>query len=140
MATSSPTTADIKVTLGERMTAILKAGLTRTAYDEYSRLEEMLGIIAAAEHLCRESPVCAEIAATTSPAIPSQNDHVKTYRSSPTARERVRAYLAKHGPSRTRDIIRDTRVPAGTLSGLLNAASTEFASPSRGVWKLKNGK
>lgn len=92
VATSSPTTADIKETLDERMTAILKAGLTRADYDEYSRLEEMLGILNRAEAMFREQPVSGPVAAAVVPT-PPQNGSVKSYDGIPTARERVRAVL-----------------------------------------------
>ncbi len=141
MATSSPTTADVKNAVADQLKLLLLAKLGDDGYAEYTRLMDTLAGIERAEGIFHRGMYEPGVAAPTPvpPAVaPSQNGHVKTYGGTPTARERIRAYLKEHGPNRVVDILRGTGVKRGTISGIL--LGRDFVKVKHGVWNLRPGK
>lgn len=137
VATSSPTTADIKNAIAGQIKDFLVTKLGDD-YAVYTRLTETLALVGQIETEFRDWVVDTPVVSAPTPAKPPEVNacHDTHY----TARARVRLYLRNNGPRRLAAIHRDTGIPRGTLSGLLNSASTEFVSETRGVWKLRGGK
>jgi len=52
-------------------------------------------------------------------------------------RGELRDYLAQHGASQRKDIIKATRVPEGTFAFLVTKHKDEFQKVGRGRWKLR---
>lgn len=52
-------------------------------------------------------------------------------------RGELRDYLAQHGASQRKDIIKGTRMPQGTFAFLVTKHKDEFQKVGRGRWKLK---
>jgi hypothetical protein len=52
-------------------------------------------------------------------------------------RGELRDYLAQHGVSQRKDIIKATKIPAGTFAFLVTKHKDEFQKIGRGRWKLK---
>ena len=137
MTTSSPTTADIKAMVEDQIARLLAARLSEAEYAEYCTFMSVLNGLRYVESMLYRKEVASEtthVPTTTTPLT----DHVKTYGGTPTARERIRAYLKEHGPNRVVDILRGTGVKRGTISGIL--LGRDFVKVKHGVWNLRPGK